>query len=70
MINETWYLLYGGESEDGMGNGKYYARTTDKNVAKQHWDKVKRNPYSVGKVVAVTDTKEKRIIYDYEWGDY
>lgn len=70
MINETWFLLYNGESEDGMGSGKYYARTTDKNIAKQHWGKIKNNPYSTGKVVAVTDTKEQRIIYDYDWNDY
>ena len=68
--NETWFLLYNGESEDGRGSGKYCTRTTDVNVAKQHWVEIKNNPYSTGKVVAVTDTKEKCIWADYDWDEY
>jgi hypothetical protein len=67
MTEPTWYILYDGQSVDGMGHPKYYTRTTDKEVAKKHWKKCKDNPYSTGKVVAYTDTKEIRIIFDYDW---
>ena len=30
----------------------------DKNVALKHFDKCKNNPYSIGKVVIITDTTE------------
>jgi len=67
MTEPTWYVLYDGQSVDGMGHPKYYTRTTNKVVAKKHWKKCKDNPYSTGKVVAYTDTKEIRIIFDYDW---
>jgi hypothetical protein len=54
---ETWYLLYDGHSEDGSGQGHYAQRTTDKTVARKHYEKCKKNPYSTGKVVIVTDTQ-------------
>lgn len=67
MTEPTWYVLYDGQSVDGMGHPKFYTRTTDKKVAKKHWKKCKDNPYSTGKVVAYTNTKEIRIIFDYDW---
>ena len=69
-MTEIWYLLYAGTTADGMGDGNYCGRTTDKETAKKHWDECKRNPYSVGKVIAVTDTKHRRIVFDYEWDNY
>ena len=69
-MTETWYLLYAGTTADGMGEGNYCGRTTDKEIAKKHWDECKSNPYSVGKVIAVTDTKHRRIVFDYEWDNY
>jgi hypothetical protein len=68
-MTETWYLLFAGISVDGMGDSDYIGRTTDKSVARKHYDEYKSNPYSVGKVIAVTDTKHKRIIFDYDWED-
>jgi len=68
--NETWFLLYDGQSEDGRGSGYYYGRTTDVNVAKQHWEKIKNNPYSTGKVVAVTDTKSQSVRSYSDWDRY
>lgn len=55
---ENWYLLYDGESVDGWGKPTYLTRTTDKKVALEHYKKCKKNPYSIGQVVIVTDTKE------------
>jgi hypothetical protein len=62
-MTETWYLLYAGTTADGMGDGNYCGRTTDKEIAKKHWEEW-------GKVVAVTDTKHRRIGFDYEWEKY
>ena len=47
MTEPTWYILYDGQSADGMGHPKFYTRTTDKEVAKKHWKKCKDNPYSL-----------------------
>ena len=69
-MTEIWYLLYAGTTADDMGDGNYCGRTTDKEIAKKHWDECKSNPYSVGKVIAVTDTKHRRIAFDYEWDNY
>jgi hypothetical protein len=54
---DTWYLLYGGTSEDGSGPGTYMSRTTDKTAARRHYTECRKNPYSVGKVTIITDTK-------------
>jgi hypothetical protein len=56
MIEETWFLLYGGESADGLGPGRYETRTTDEEVAKRHLERIRENPYSTGKVMVITDT--------------
>lgn len=53
----TWYLLYGGTSEDGRGNAVYEGRTTDVDVALKHRKKLdKAGSYSTGHIMAVTDT--------------
>ena len=67
MTESTWYILYNGESEDGMGEPDFYKRTKDKKVAKKHWEECQKNPYSTGKVVAYTDKKEITIFWEYEW---
>ena len=65
---QTWYLLYGGTSEDGMGSGSYIGRTTDKKIAQMHHSKCRQNPYSIGFVEIVTDTEKKQpSFYDTEW---
>jgi hypothetical protein len=51
-----WYLLYDGSSADGMGQGQYVGRTTDEDAANKHADKCRKNPYSTGRVMKVTDT--------------
>lgn len=58
MNNEpTWYLLYGGTSEDGRGIGRYEGRTTDVSVALKFRKKLdKQGSYNIGYVAAVTDT--------------
>ena len=68
MIDETWFLLYDGTSVDGTwGHPHYCGRTTDKEVAKYHYEKCEENPYSIGKVVAITDTREIRINWETDW---
>lgn len=62
------FKLYGGQSEDGRGQGHYLRTTTDVNVAKKHYDKVEENPYSTGKVVVQYDDKEDDIID--RWTDW
>lgn len=67
IMSDTWYLLFDGTSADGLGSGTYCGRTTDKSVARKHYDECKSNPYSVGEVIAVTDTTHKNVVFDYEW---
>jgi hypothetical protein len=67
MTEPTWYILYDGESVDGRGNPKFVKRTTDKQEAIEHLEYCKKNPYSCGKVVAFTDTKEIVVYFDYDW---
>ena len=52
----TLYVLYDGSSCDGRGNPYYIGRTKDKKVAKAHFNKCKKNPYSIGEVRIMTDT--------------
>jgi hypothetical protein len=66
MSNEVWYLLFGGTSDDGAGPGKYIGRTTDYEEAREHYEECKRNPYSVGYVMIVTDTRYDRA-WDQDW---
>lgn len=66
---ETWYLLYGGESADGMGSGRYVGRTTDPKEAKKHYLECVKNPYSTGSVMIVTDTKIERAYSGTAWPD-
>jgi hypothetical protein len=60
MINEVWYLLYGGHSVDGMGPGKYVGRTTHEEVALSHHKAMISDPYSTGYVMRVTETEASR----------
>lgn len=64
---ETWFLLYGGSSVDGAGPGKYEGRTTDKATAFAHSEKCRRNPYSTGYVLVVTDAKVERAWAQTDW---
>lgn len=64
---ETWFLLYDGQSEDGRGSGQYIGRTTDKEYAKSHYDRVTKNPYSTGNVVVVTDEWARRADQFIDW---
>lgn len=66
---ETWYLLFGGTSVDGMGQGKYIGRTTDKEVAHRHYQACVDNPYSIGKVIIVTDTDYQQAGWLTNWDD-
>ncbi len=61
MTEPTWYCLYGGQSVDGRGNGKYIGRTTDLEKAKEHYNKCHNNPYSTGYVMFYTDTEAHRM---------
>ena len=68
--SNPWFLLYDGFSVDGTGYGEYCGRTLDKNVAKAHWNKCRSTPYSIGKVIVVTDESEWQIMFDGDWGNF
>ena len=55
--NDVWYLLFGGSSQDGRGTGTYFGRTTDQNAAREHYDSLVTNPFSIGRVEVVTDER-------------
>lgn len=57
-----WFLLYDGQSADGMGQGSYVGRTTDEDNAQKHADKCSKNPYSTGRVLKVTDMAATRLM--------
>lgn len=61
MIKEScciWYLLFRGQSEDGKGQPHYYTRTTNYNEVLDFYNAyIKHNPYSISKIMVVTDTK-------------
>lgn len=67
MIEPIWYILYDVDSVDGRGDPTYYGRTTDKEVAKAHWKKCNSSPYSVGEVVAFTDTNFPPCLITPNW---
>jgi len=62
-----WFILYDGNSDDGRGFPTFYKRTTDIEVAKEHWKKCKSDPYSNGAVVAITDSKEIGLYFNEDW---
>ena len=55
-----WFLLFDGSSEDGRGEPKYCGRTSHKEVAKKHFQKVDSSPYSTGKVMIANDFDFRR----------
>ena len=55
--NDVWDLLFGGSSQDGRGTGTYFGRTTDQNAAREHYDSLVTNPFSIGRVEVVTDER-------------
>lgn len=57
---ETWYLLYGGQSTDGRGDGIYMGRTTDERKAKRHQKICSSSHYSTGYVIIITDQSVTR----------
>ena len=61
MAEPSWYLLYGGHSEDGRGPGKYVGRTLFRQEALDHAAKCAADPYSTGYAVEVTDTTERQL---------
>ena len=69
-IKETWFLLFAGESEDGLGSGKYVGRTTDAKVAEAHFRKIQDNPYSTGRVNIVTEDDYSIAGWWTDWSSY
>lgn len=60
-MNDVWYLLFKGESVDGMGKPDFYKRTLDKKEAINFYKGEKKNPYSTSQVFYVTDDNYHRI---------
>lgn len=71
MITSTWFLLYGGFSEDGRSNGcgpgTYLGRTICKTEAQAHEKKCRKDPYCIGGVEVITDTKRERANPQTNW---
>lgn len=67
MSQPTWFALFDGSSEDGMGHGEFVKRTTDKAEAERHYRKCKKNPYSTGYVVIITDDEYEHADQWTEW---
>jgi len=65
---ENWYLLFGGSSVDGRGEGKYQGRTLSKKEAIDHFQQCNSDPYSIGYVLIVKSDICRRAIYleDFE----
>ena len=66
---ETWFLLFDGNSPDGMGSSDFIKRTTDKELAIAHYKMTSKNPYSTGKVIIITDTIHTNADNDTAWGN-
>lgn len=54
-VPEEIFILYGGSSADGRGEGDFESRTADPKVAYDHWRTIKGDPYSTGCVQVLTD---------------
>lgn len=67
IVKDAVFILYGGTSEDSRGSGKYKGKTTNPKEAKKYWNKIKKNPYSTGKVMAYTDSAEILIWDEKQW---
>jgi len=63
-MGKAIYLLYDGDSPDGRGTPDYIGKTTSKERARKHLIKVKRNPYSTGKVEKLSGKSK-----DLVWGE-
>ena len=63
----TWFLLFDGSSVDGRGFPRYIGRTIDKYAARLHYDNVKNNPYSIGKVEIITDNSHTVATSKTDW---
>ena len=64
---ETWYLLFDGNSPDGRGEPEFISRTTNKYLARKHYEECSNNPYSIGEVWYVTDKEHNTISFDTDW---
>lgn len=53
----TVYLLFDGTSVDGRGEPEYAGKTTHIKIAKAHFEKCRKNPYSIGRVMVANDFK-------------
>ena len=61
-LPRTIYLLFSGDSPDGMGSPKYKGRTLDKEKARKHFLKCEKDPYSTGNVEKLTSKKLQRVM--------
>ena len=58
---EEWFLLYDGSSVDGRGSPDYFGRTKDRKLAMEWLKERETNPYSIARVMIITDTEERYI---------
>ena len=68
-MEELWFLLFDGQSEDGMGQPSYSGRTTDPETAKRHFEKCQSDPYCTGKVLCYDNSKLTLISQSTNWDE-
>ena len=56
-MKDIWFLMYAGTSADGLGTGSYVGRTTNPIEALGELSVIANNPYSTGKIEAISDSK-------------
>lgn len=66
-MSAPWFLLFGGSSADGLGPGVFVGRTTVPAEAERHYRMVRRDPYSTGYVVIVSDASYVRADSCTDW---
>lgn len=55
FVKDVWWLLFKGDSVDGVGKPDFFKRTLDKKEAMDFYKEDGKNPYSTSKVFFVTD---------------
>ena len=69
-MSAPWFLLFGGSSADGLGPGVFVGRTTVPAEAERHYRMVRRDPYSTGYVVIVSDDSYVRADPCTDWAAF
>ena len=56
-MTPNWYLLFDGNSPDGLGQPVFVGQTLDLRVAQKHHAKCLSDPYCTGNVMIINDSR-------------